>query len=466
MVGKVKVLTFLLSVSTILAGISGGSYLASTALPPDTAADAALDYENTDAQPTNSLTATKVTSEAAADIAVKFLAAQSSSEESSEESSVPNTTLVKVNEEKVEEALSQDAASQDHSDDVLPNRDKAGGGDAGITKQEPENEDSGDEGIAPIPSGTPSTDSPAGPSDGSSAGGSTDSSSSSAGSASSGGSSTPGYSDGWQTIGGNTYYYKNGKPLTGWQVFDYGKPVTGSYNADGSIYYVEDMGSYRRYFFDANGVLSSGNGIDVSYAQGAGINWNQVKASGVDYAMIRCGYRGYETAALKEDSAYWVQNVRGAQAAGIKVGLYFFTNAINRQEAVDEAAYVLGLIEKYGLNITGPICIDMETICYRTMDNTTTQERTDIIRAFCDYISANGYKTQFYTNYDFAGNNLYISQLSDLSLWLASYNASSHFVFTNFVSKYGHRLDMWQYSSKNRIAGITGNVDMNVVLHW
>lgn len=461
MVGKVKIFAFLLSVSTILAGVSGGSYLATSVLPSDMAADAAHDYEDINTKPSSGLTATKVTSEAAAGIAVRFLAAQSSSQV--EESSEPDTTPVEVNEEEVEEALNQDAAEQDHNDDVVPNREEStGGGDSGIAPA-PEPEESGDDGIAPPPSSDPSSQES---SDASSSVSSEESSDSSVSDSSSESSSDPAYADGWQTIGGSTYYYQNGKPLTGWQVFDYGKPVTGSYNADGSVYYVEDMGSYRRYYFDANGVLSSGNGIDVSYAQGAGINWSQVKASGVDYAMIRCGYRGYETAALKEDSEYWVQNVRNAQAAGIKVGLYFFTNAINRQEAVDEAAYVVRLIEKYGLNITGPICIDMETICYRTMGETNAQQRTDIVRAFCDYISASGYKTQFYTNYDFAVNQLFLSQLSDLSLWLASYNASAHFLFTNFESKYGHRLDMWQYSSKNRISGISGNVDMNVVLHW
>lgn len=467
MAGKVKIFAFLLSVSTILAGVSGGSYLVSSVLPSDMAADAAYDYEDTNAKPSNRLTAAKVTSEAAADIAVKFLAAQSSSQ--AEESSGPDTTPVEVNEEKVEAALNQDAAEQDHNDDVLPNRgESTGSGDSGIASA-PEPGESGDDGIAPPPSSGPSAQessdaSSSVPSDGPSD--SSVSGSSASTDSSSGSSPDPVYADGWQTIGGSTYYYQNGKPLTGWQVFDYGRPVTGSYNADGSVYYVENMGSYRRYYFDANGVLSSGNGIDVSYAQGAGINWKQVKASGVDYAMIRCGYRGYETAALKEDSEYWVQNVRNAQAAGIKVGLYFFTNAVNRQEAVDEAAYVVGLIEKYGLNITGPICIDMETICYRTVGNTNTQQRTDIVRAFCDYISASGYKAQFYTNYDFAVNQLFLSQLSDLSLWLASYNASAHFLFTNFESRYGHRLDMWQYSSKNRISGISGNVDMNVVLHW
>ncbi len=470
MIGKVKVLAFMLSVSTILVGVSGGSYLASRVLPSNTAADVTSAYEVASSGPSNGLSATKVTSEAAADIAAKFMAAQAASSEavSSEESSEPITELPEVNEEVVEEAVKQDASTQDHSDDVLPDRGQTGGGDSGIVVKPGDSGSAGDTGITPTPSNPSSGSGSSSSSESSSSGNSSTGSSSGAGSSSSGSSESqkPTYADGWQTIGGATYYYQNGKPLTGWQVFDYGKPVTGSYNADGSIYYVEDMGSYRRYYFDSNGVLASGNAIDVSYAQGSGINWNKVKADGIDYAMIRCGYRGYGTGQLKEDSTYWVQNVRNAQAAGIKVGLYFFTNAINTQEAVDEAAYVLGLINKYGLNITGPICIDMETICYRTMDYTNTQQRTNIIRAFCDYISSNGYQTKFYTNYNFAANSLYLSQLSDLDLWLASYNSSSHFLFTNFESVYGHRIDIWQYSSKNRVSGISGNVDMNVVLSW
>lgn len=472
MVGKVKILAFLLSVSTILAGVSGGTYFASKVLPSDTAADAVGNFEDTSSKPSNGLSATKVTSESAAEIAAKFMAAQSSSSEtSSEESTEPITVLPTVNEEVVEDAVNQDASTQDHNDDVLPDRGQTGGGDSGIISKP--GTGSSDTGIAPEPSNPSSGSGSSSSSSSSSSSGNSSSSGSSSSSSSTGsssgttsGSQKPSYSDGWQTIGGSTYYYKNGKPLTGWQVFDYGKPVTGSYNSDGSIYYVEDMSSYRRYFFDSNGVLSTGNAIDVSYAQGSGINWNQVKADGIDYAIIRCGYRGYSTGELKEDSTYWVQNVRNAQAAGIQVGLYFFTNAINAQEAVDEAAYVLGLIEKYGLNITGPICIDMETICYRTMAQTNVQQRTNIIRAFCDYISSHGYKTKFYTNYDFAVYNMYLSQLSDLDLWLASYNSSSHFLFTNFESVYGHRIDIWQYSSKNRVSGISGNVDMNVVRSW
>ncbi len=467
MIGKVKVLAFLLSVSTILAGVSGGSYFAAQVLPSDATADALNQYENTSSQSANGFSATKVTGGTASEIAAKFMAAQSaasSEEASSEEKTEPITELPEVNEEVVEDAVQQDASTQDHNDDVIPDRGQTGGGDSGIISKP--GTDSGDTGIAP-PSSTPSSgsgsSSGSSSSENSSTGSSSDSNSS--GSSSSGGEK-PSYSDGWQTIGGATYYYQNGKPLTGWQIFDYGKPVTGSYNADGSIYYVEDMSSYRRYFFDSNGVLSSGNAIDVSYAQGSGINWNKVKADGIDYALIRCGYRGYGNGQLKEDSTYWVENVRNAQAAGIQVGLYFFTNAISTQEAVDEAAYVLGLIEKYGLNITGPICIDMETICYRTMDYTNTQQRTNIIRAFCDYISSHGYRTKFYTNYDFAANQLYLSQLSDLDLWLASYNSSSHFLFTNFEAVYGHRIDIWQYSSQNRVSGISGNVDMNVVRSW
>ena len=463
MVGKVKVLAFLLSVSTILAGVSGGSYFASQVLPSDTAADAAAKYENTGSRPENGLSATKVTSESASEIAAKFMAAQAaaSSEASSEEDTIV-AALPESSKEVVEEAVKQDPANQSHHDDVIPDRGETGGGDSGIISKP--GTGSGDTGIAP-PSSNPSSGGSSGSSSSGNSSTGSSSGSSSSGSGSSG-SEKPSYSDGWQTIGGATYYYQNGKPLTGWQVFDYGKPVTGSYNADGSIYYVEDMSSYRRYFFDSNGVLSSGNAVDVSYAQGAGINWNQVKADGIDYAMIRCAYRGYSTGELKEDSTYWVQNVRNAQAAGIQVGLYFYTNAVNTNEAKEEAAYILELLDKYNLDISGPICIDIETICYRTMDNTNAQQRTDIVRAFCNYISAHGYRTKFYTNYDFAVNNLKLSQLSDLDLWLASYNSSSHFLFTNFESVYGHRIDIWQYSSQNRVSGISGNVDMNVVRSW
>ncbi len=315
------------------------------------AADAIGNFEDTSSKPSNGLSATKVTSESAAEIAAKFMAAQSSSSETSSEENIIVAELPETSKEVVEEAVKEDPANQSHDDDVIPDRGQTGGGDSGIISKP--GTGSGDTGIAPEPSNPSSGSGNSSSSSSSSSSGNSSSSGSSSSSSSTGSSSgttsesqKPSYSDGWQTIGGSTYYYKNGKPLTGWQVFDYGKPVTGSYNSDGSIYYVEDMSSYRRYFFDSNGVLSTGNAIDVSYAQGSGINWNQVKADGIDYAMIRCAYRGYSTGELKEDSTYWVQNVRNAQAAGIQVGLYFFTNAINAHEAEEEAAYVLGLIAK------------------------------------------------------------------------------------------------------------------------
>ena len=139
MIGKVKVLAFMLSVSTILVGVSGGSYLASRVLPSNTAADVTSAYEVASSGPSNGLSATKVTSEAAADIAAKFMAAQAASSEavSSEESSEPITELPEVNEEVVEEAVKQDASTQDHSDDVLPDRGQTGGGDSGIVAAAP-----------------------------------------------------------------------------------------------------------------------------------------------------------------------------------------------------------------------------------------------------------------------------------------------------------------------------------------
>ena len=118
------------------------------------------------------------------------------------------------------------------------------------------------------------------------------------------------YGDGWHNIGGNRYYYRGSQRVTGWQ------------NIDG-----------LQYYFDGNGKLSSCTMIDVSTYNGD-IDWNAVKAAGVDYAIIRVGYRGYGTARLVQDRRF-EQNMRGAINAGIRVGAYIVTQAVNTEEAVE-----------------------------------------------------------------------------------------------------------------------------------
>ncbi|WP_418666522.1 glycoside hydrolase family 25 protein [Allofournierella sp.] len=213
-----------------------------------------------------------------------------------------------------------------------------------------------------------------------------------------------------------------------------------------------------RYKFDGNGkfegeVVVSGKykGVDVSKYQG-NINWSQVKASGIDFAIIRVGYRGYGTGALVEDPTFR-QNIRGATAAGLKVGLYFYSQAVNEVEAVEEASMVLRLCSGY--NISYPIYFDTEKVAGDTgrADNISRNQRTANAVAFCETIQNAGYRAGVYSYASWFYNQLNIANISQYSIWIAQYR-------DNLTFDYNY--DIWQYTSSGRVPGIPNNVDMNV----
>ena len=135
-------------------------------------------------------------------------------------------------------------------------------------------------------------------------------------------------------------------------------------------------------------------GIDVSEFQGAEIDWKQVKAAGVEFVIVRLGYRAYgESGALVLD-AMFDQNVQGALGAGLEVGVYFFSQAVTAAEAVEEAEYVLEHIRPY--DIRGPVVYDTEEIKWDTArtDENTDVEFTNFCKVFCDIIENEGYPTE------------------------------------------------------------------------
>ena len=213
-----------------------------------------------------------------------------------------------------------------------------------------------------------------------------------------------------------------------------------------------------RYKFDGNGkfegeVVVSGKfkGVDVSKYQG-NINWNQVKASGVEFAIIRVGYRGYGSGALVEDPTFR-QNIRGATAAGLKVGLYFYSQAVNEAEAVEEASMVLRLCSGY--NISYPIYFDTEKVAGDTgrADNISRSQRTANAVAFCETIRNAGYRAGVYSYASWFYNQLNIANISQYSIWIAQYR-------DNLTFDYNY--DIWQYTSSGQVPGIPARVDMNV----
>lgn len=234
---------------------------------------------------------------------------------------------------------------------------------------------------------------------------------------------------GWQTIDGATYFFdKNGNKVTGQQV-------------------IEGVS----YTFSSEGVRSGTIGIDVSKYQ-TGIDWTRVKNAGINFVMIRCGYRGYGSGVLVEDPMY-ASHIKGAKAAGLRVGVYFFSQAINEAEAVEEASMAVSLAKKYGINM--PIAIDSEYAAGGSgrADGLSKSERTTITKAFCNTVKSAGYTPMVYASKSWFGSKLDTSQLSGFRIWVAHYADKCGYTGTYHI---------WQNTSKGKVDGVPGYVDMNI----
>ena len=200
-----------------------------------------------------------------------------------------------------------------------------------------------------------------------------------------------------------------------------------------------------------NGTVASHFGVDVSSHQEE-IDWETVKASGVEFAMIRAGYRGYGSGELVEDP-YFKHNVQGALAAGIRVGVYFYSQAITPEEAVEEAQMTLELIGDY--DITYPVVYDWETVsegAART-DHMPIDDLTACCKAFCDTVQAAGYVPMIYQNMRTSMLKLERPELTDYDFWLAEYHDEP---------LYYYDYQIWQYASDGHVPGIPGEVDVNI----
>ena len=194
-------------------------------------------------------------------------------------------------------------------------------------------------------------------------------------------------------------------------------------------------------------------GIDVSEHQGV-IDWAAVAADGVEFAMIRCGWRGYgSTAGLNEDK-YFRANIEGALAAGLDVGVYFFSQALTEAEAREEAAYTLELIAGYDL--TFPVVFDWEQVAVRGSRTLSPDWAavTDCTEVFCDAVAAAGYTPMTYFNMSMAYLRLDLSRLQKYHGWLAWYHE---------VPEYRYEYRMWQYGALTTVAGINGLCDVNLL---
>ncbi len=207
------------------------------------------------------------------------------------------------------------------------------------------------------------------------------------------------------------------------------------------------------YQYTQDGTVTSHMGIDVSSHQGD-IDWQAVADSGVEFALIRAVYRGYGTGKLVVDDNC-IQNIEGAQAAGIKVGVYVFSQAITNAEVLEEATTVETLLEGYTLDL--PIVFDVEKVndSSARANQLTVDERTNITKAFLEEVSSKGYDTMIYHNTEMGAMLLDLTQLTDYSKWFAGYNKEFYWPY---------EYDLWQYSESGSVDGISGNVDLDIWL--
>lgn len=202
-----------------------------------------------------------------------------------------------------------------------------------------------------------------------------------------------------------------------------------------------------------NGEKVSHRGIDVSkYNQK--IDWNKVAESGIEFAFVRVGFRGYGSGDIVLDEMF-KSHVRGAKSAGLKVGVYFFTQAVTTKEAEEEAQFILDQIRLTDITVDFPIVFDVEKVNVNTAraENLSVEDRTAITIAFCEKIKEAGYTPMIYGNIKCFMNMLDMSMLKDYKKWFAYYDSSLYFPY---------EISGWQFSDKGKVNGIDGEVDINI----
>lgn len=206
---------------------------------------------------------------------------------------------------------------------------------------------------------------------------------------------------------------------------------------------------FKHYY--ENGERINTTGIDVSYHQGS-IDWDAVKADGVDFAMIRLGYRGYETGNINIDERFH-EYAQGATRAGLDIGVYFYSQAVTADEAQEEARAVLEEIKGY--EITYPVVFDWEIVGEESArtNSISSEKLNECAAVFCNTVAHGGYIPMIYSVKRMALLKYDLSELAGFDFWLAEYRDEPEFPY---------EFTMWQYASDGRVDGIEGEVDLNM----
>ncbi len=211
----------------------------------------------------------------------------------------------------------------------------------------------------------------------------------------------------------------------------------------------KDTREYTVEYIDDN--FEAYKGIDVSKFQGE-IDWSKVAESGIDFSFVRVGYRGYETGKIVEDETARY-NIEKSLESGIMTGVYFYTQAITTEEAIEEARFVLDIVKDYNINY--PIAFDLEVVndeVART-NKLTTEERVNIVKAFCDTVKEAGYTPMLYGNLATMFSMVEYEEVLDYEKWYAYYDTELYFPYD---------LAIWQYSCTGKVEGIEGDCDLNL----
>ncbi len=192
-------------------------------------------------------------------------------------------------------------------------------------------------------------------------------------------------------------------------------------------------------------------GADISKYQDY-VDFVKLKKAGVDFVMLRVGARGYGSGQIVMDD-YFLDNIKRATDAGLQVGVYFFSQAVTKEEAIEEANIVLENIKDY--KITYPVAFDMEHIENDTarIDGLSKTEKTNITKAFLDTIKNAGYKAMIYGNKEWLLKEIDMSKLTAYDVWLSQQED---------VPDYPYKFTMWQYTTSATIDGVAGYVDLNI----
>lgn len=206
-------------------------------------------------------------------------------------------------------------------------------------------------------------------------------------------------------------------------------------------------------YFDENGEKISHLGCDLSY-HNQHVNFDELAASGCEFVMLRCGYRGYSAGGLVKDEKF-DQYAREAQRVGLKLGVYFFTQALTPEEAEEEAEYTLDLIEDY--DISYPVAFDTEYIDDENARTNTTEIsdelRSEICVAFCEKIKEKGYYPMIYASENWFRRSLELEPLRRYDFWAPQYLEENDFLYD---------FTIWQYTDKGSIPGVKGDVDLDI----